>query len=91
MSTEIKFTSEELEQVKKVRDTANVMIYQFGEIDLELNLLRERIEELENLRTKLRDDYRNLRTDERTLVETLNTKYGAGQLDIESGTFQPAV
>ena len=61
------------------------------EIDLELNLLRERIEELENLRTKLRDDYRNLRTDERTLVETLNTKYGAGQLDIESGTFQPAV
>jgi hypothetical protein len=89
MSTEIKFTPEELEQIKEVRDTTNVMVYQFGEIDLELSLLRERIDELEQVRIKLREDYRNLRNKERTLVDELNTKYGTGQLDIESGLFQP--
>ena len=39
MSTEIKFTQEELDQIKQLRDTTNRIIYQFGEIDLELHLL----------------------------------------------------
>jgi len=89
MSTEIKFTSEELEQIKQLRDNTNRIIYQFGEIDLELHLMQQRTNELQNLRTELQAEYQNQSNNERTLVDELNKKYGAGQVDIESGIFIP--
>lgn len=89
MSTEIKFTQEELDQIKQLRDTTNRIIYQFGEIDLELHLMQQRTEELQKLRTSLQTEYQNQSGTERTLVDELNKKYGAGQVDIESGIFIP--
>jgi ribosomal protein S24E len=89
MSSEIKFTQEELDQIKQLRDTTNRIIYQFGEIDLELHLMQRRTEELQNLRTELQSEYQNQSNTERTLVDGLNKKYGAGQVDIESGIFIP--
>ena len=89
MSTEIKFTQEELDQIKQLRDTTNRIIYQFGEIDLELHLMQQRTDELQKLRTELHTEYQNQSNNERTLVDELNKKYGAGQVDIESGIFIP--
>ena len=89
MPTEIKFTQEELEQIKQLRDNTNRIIYQFGEIDLELHLMHQRTNELQNLRTELQTEYQNQSNNERTLVDELNKKYGAGQVDIESGIFIP--
>lgn len=89
MSTEIKFTQEELDQIKQLRDTTNRIIYQFGEIDLELHLMQQRTDELQKLRTSLQTEYQNQSNTERTLVDELNKKYGAGQVDIESGIFIP--
>ena len=89
MSTEIKFTQEELEQIKQLRDNTNRIIYQFGEIDLELHLMQQRTNELQQLRTELQTEYQNQSNNERTLVDELNKKYGAGQVDIESGIFIP--
>jgi ribosomal protein S24E len=89
MSTEIKFTLEELEQIKQLRDNTNRIIYQFGEIDLELHLMQQRTNELQQLRTELQTEYQNQSNNERTLVDELNKKYGAGQVDIESGIFIP--
>ena len=89
MSTEIKFTQEELEQIKQLRDNTNRIIYQFGEIDLELHLMQQRTNELQQLRTELQAEYQNQSNNERTLVDELNKKYGAGQVDIESGIFIP--
>jgi len=89
MSTEIKFTQEELEQIKQLRDNTNRIIYQLGEIDLELHLMQQRTTELQQLRTELQTEYQNQSNNERTLVDDLNKKYGAGQVDIESGIFIP--
>lgn len=89
MSTEVKFTQEELDQIKQLRDNTNRIIYQFGEIDLELHLMQQRTEDLQKLRTELHAEYQHQSNSERTLVEELNKKYGAGQVDIESGIFIP--
>jgi ribosomal protein S24E len=89
MPTEIKFTQEELDQIKQLRDNTNRIIYQFGEIDLELHLMQQRTNELQQLRTELQTEYQNQSNNERTLVDELNKKYGAGQVDIESGIFIP--
>jgi ribosomal protein S24E len=89
MSTEIKFIQEELDQIKQLRDNTNRIIYQFGEIDLELHLMHQRTNELQNLRTELQTEYQTQSNNERTLVDELNKKYGAGQVDIESGIFIP--
>ena len=89
MSLEIKFTEEELVQIKQLRDNTNRIVYQFGEIDLELFLIQQRTEELQKLRMQLQSEYQEQTIAERTLVEELNKKYGAGQVDIESGIFIP--
>jgi hypothetical protein len=89
MSLETKFTDQEIQQVKELRDTVNQIVYQFGEIDLETTLMQERLQELQTIRTKLYNEYREMRDKEKNLVDSLNTKYGAGQLDIESGVFTP--
>jgi ribosomal protein S24E len=89
MPTEIKFTQEELDQIKQLRDNTNRIIYQFGEIDLELHLMQQRTNELQQLRTELQAEYQTQSNNERTLVDELNKKYGAGQVDIESGIFIP--
>lgn len=89
MPTEIKFTQEELDQIKQLRDNTNRIIYQFGEIDLELHLMQQRTDELQKLRTSLQSEYQNQSNTERALVDELNKKYGAGQVDIESGIFIP--
>jgi len=89
MSLETKFTDQEIQQVKELRDTVNQIVYQFGEIDLETTLMQERLQELQTIRTKLYTEYHEVRNKEKNLVDTLNTKYGAGQLDIESGVFTP--
>lgn len=89
MSTEIKFTQEELDQIKQLRDNTNRIIYQFGEIDLELHLMQQRTDELQKLRSSLQTEYQNQSNTERALVDELNKKYGAGQVDIESGIFIP--
>jgi len=89
MSLETRFTDQEIQQVKELRDTVNQIVYQFGEIDLETTLMQERLQELQTIRTKLYNEYREMRDKEKNLVDSLNTKYGAGQLDIESGVFTP--
>jgi hypothetical protein len=89
MSLEIKFTEEELVQIKQLRDNTNRIVYQFGEIDLELFLIQQRTEELQKLRMQLQSEYQEQTIAERTLVEELNKKYGAGQVDIESGILIP--
>ena len=89
MSETQKFTQEELDEVTKLREDTSLKVNEFGQIELEILLTTQRLEMLANAKTKAQEDYVNLQTKEKELVEKLNTKYGAGQLDIASGEFIP--
>ena len=90
MAEAIKFTKEELDQINELRDGNAQKINEFGQIELELLLAEQRTESLQNAKDKLQKDYVELQTKERELVQQLNEKYGAGQVDLTSGEFIPA-
>ncbi len=89
MAKAIKFTEEELNQITELRESNGSKISEFGQIELELLLANQRIEALENAKENLRTQYVELQDKERTLVQQLNEKYGAGQVDLSSGEFIP--
>ena len=89
MAKAIKFTEEELNQITELRESNGNKISEFGQIELELLLANQRIETLENAKENLQTQYVELQNKERTLVQQLNEKYGAGQVDLSSGEFIP--
>jgi len=89
MAKAIKFTEEELNQITELRESNGSKISEFGQIELELLLANQRIKALENAKENLRTQYVELQDKERALVQQLNEKYGAGQVDLSSGEFIP--
>ena len=89
MAKAIKFTEEELNQITELRESNGNKISEFGQIELELLLANQRIKTLENAKENLRTQYVELQDKERALVQQLNEKYGAGQVDLSSGEFIP--
>jgi|TARA_R100000081_G_C4752307_1_gene135082 chromosome segregation ATPase len=89
MSENKKFTTEELEKITALRDENQVKVGEFGQIELEILLTTQRLEALAEAKNKLTKDYQDLQDKERDLIKELNEKYGAGQVDLNSGEFIP--
>tara|TARA_R110002050_G_scaffold129829_1_gene251399 strand:+ start:1070 stop:1345 length:276 start_codon:yes stop_codon:yes gene_type:complete len=89
MSTPIKFTQEELDKITLLRDSNSQKIGEFGQVELEVLLVTQRLEALNDTKQTLIEDYVKLQSQEKDLVQTLNEKYGAGQVDLSSGEFIP--
>ena len=84
-----KFTQEELDEVKSIRDTYDEIQFKLGQTSITEIRLQQQLDDLMVMRDKLRDDFRNNQNTERELLETINKKYGVGELDIETGIFHP--
>ena len=90
MSEIKKFTSEELDEIKKLRESNQDKVTEFGQLELELILANQRITTLVADKEKLEKEFNELQSQERELVKKLNKKYGAGQVDLTSGEFTPS-
>jgi len=90
MATIKKFTTEEMDQVKKLRDKNRIKIQEFGQIEMEMVLARQHYENLIEEKKKLVTEYENIQKDEKALVDQLNKKYGSGTVDLDSGEFTPS-
>ena len=89
MTQPIKFTQEELDQITKLRNENATKISEFGQVELETLLANQRLESLASAKSNLEKDYVGLQIKEQELVQTLNEKYGTGQVDLSSGEFIP--
>jgi hypothetical protein len=89
MENQIKFTDEELNDIKSMREDNTSLILEFGQIEVDTCTLNARLKELEVEKQNLQTKYFELQQRERNLVQVLNEKYGAGTVDIESGVFIP--
>ena len=89
MADPIKFTDEELTNIKELRTNNAAIVSQFGQIELEKFLTDQRVSQLEEAKFQLTSQLEKLQEREREIVKELNEKYGAGTVDIESGTFVP--
>ena len=84
MSNSITFTEDELENLKDLQSQYQTVIYQWGQLQVEHKLLNDKKLEIESI-------YDSLRQREKEIMDSLNSKYGDGTLDLDSGTFTPNI
>ena len=87
MSNNKKFTTEEIDEIKDLRDKNNNLISEMGGLELEKLLLEKRLDSVHEAKEKLEKDFILLQETEKNLVEKLNEKYGAGTVDLRNGEF----
>lgn len=84
------FEQQDIDSVKTLQTEYATNTAQIGQVEVELHLLKKRLEEIETIRTELFNRYESLQLREKELVQTLNDKYGDGVLDLDSGRFIPS-
>ena len=88
-STEMKFTTEELQSLQELQDKYQQKQNLLGQISVQQILLNQQQETLEKRMSEVEQEYVQLQQEELTLVNTLNEKYGQGSLNPETGVFTP--
>ena len=89
MENEIKFTEDELRNIKTIQDDGYTLVSEFGQLEIERFVTNRKLQELDQIREKLEAQFFSVQERERVLVQSLNEKYGSGTVDIESGVFIP--
>jgi uncharacterized protein with PIN domain len=89
MENEIKFTEDELRDIKTIQDDGYTLVSEFGQLEIERFVTNRKLQELDQMREKLEVQFFSVQERERVLVQSLNEKYGSGTVDIESGVFIP--
>lgn len=90
MAESIKFTAEELDKIKELRDKNQVKVQEFGRVEIELIIGKQTWDNLVKEKKKIETEYEQIQKEEKDLVEELNKKYGAGTVDLSSGEFTPS-
>tara|TARA_R100000908_G_C3751114_1_gene145699 strand:- start:797 stop:1075 length:279 start_codon:yes stop_codon:yes gene_type:complete len=90
MSEQIKFTDEEMNNIKQVQELYREKTAMFGQLSFQKFQLERQLETAQQAEAALKKEIIDLEQEERALVKTLNEKYGAGTLDPQTGEFKPA-
>ena len=88
-TSEIKFTEDELKSLNDLNNGYTTKQQQFGQLKVQRILLTQQLEALDETEIRLETEYSELQKSEQQLVQSLNEKYGPGQLDPNTGVFTP--
>ena len=88
-NTEIKFTEQELDSLQQLRTSYSNIELSLGKVEILRINQEQQLENLSNEKLRLETQYSEIQSQEATLVQELNDKYGAGNLDPETGIFTP--
>jgi hypothetical protein len=83
------FSTEELEKIKELQDKYNVLGIQLVQLKLAQKNTEAYLKTLNEQEALLEAQIVETNAEEKKLAEDLDTKYGAGSLDLESGVFTP--
>jgi len=90
MAEKIKFNDEELKQLESLQNDYSQKQVELGQVHVQRLLLNQQLAELQNRQSEIEQQYIEIQGREKQMVDMLNEKYGAGQLDPETGVFTPA-
>lgn len=85
----VNFTPEELENIKKLQEKYNVLGIQLVQLKLAQKNANAYLESLKEQEQILDEQITATNAEEKELAKSLDSKYGAGSLDLESGEFTP--
>ena len=89
MAEEIKFTEDEMKSLQNLQQTYVGIQNAFGQVSVSKLRLDQQIEELDKADENLRNQWSETQGKEKEFVESINKKYGDGNLDINTGVFTP--
>jgi len=89
MSEQIKFSEEEITEIKQIQTNYQAAGLQLVQIKLSLTAVKEQLAALELEEKSLTERILELNDREKELAKSLETKYGKGEIDLESGVFSP--
>jgi hypothetical protein len=88
-NNQIKFTPEELNEIKSLGEKYQNKLSQFGVLYLERLSIEAASKDLIEKEKKLKDDYNDIQKEEKIVIDKLTSKYGEGNLSLSDGTFTP--
>ena len=88
-SKDIKFTDSELQSLQDLQNSYQQKQLQFGQLKVQKILVQQQVDGLETSESQLEVEYGEVQETERKLVQSLNEKYGPGNLDPATGVFTP--
>ena len=83
-------TPEELKSIKDLQSKYNQTIFEIGVAEAQRLALQEQIEKLQSNKVALVNDLATIEKQESDLVTSLQTKYGNGAINPETGEITPA-
>ena len=86
---EIKFTKEEMNSLSDLRNSFAQLELSLGKVEIARIQSEQRMEQLVNEKLRLETQLNDIQNNERILVQSLNEKYGAGNLNPDTGVFTP--
>jgi hypothetical protein len=84
-----KFTEDEMKSLQDLQSDYQEKQSLLGQLSVQRILLTQQVEAIESRQVELEGEYTATQQKERELVETLNEKYGPGELNPETGEFTP--
>jgi len=85
--TKVTFTPEEITAIKGIQDKYNVLGIQLVQLKLSKRNTTNYLKSLEEQEALLEEQIVSTNTEEKDLAKVLDTRYGPGILDLESGEF----
>ena len=82
-------TPEELKSIKDLQSKYNQTIFEIGVAEAQRLALQEQIEKLQSNKVALVNDLATIEKQESDLVTSLQTKYGNGAINPETGEITP--
>tara|TARA_R110000824_G_scaffold1546_1_gene7672 strand:+ start:1836 stop:2135 length:300 start_codon:yes stop_codon:yes gene_type:complete len=89
MAEETKFTEDEMKQISDLQQSYTNSQSAFGQLSVNRLRLEQQVNDLDKVEDNVRNNFVETQTKEKEFVETINKKYGDGNLDLTSGVFTP--
>ena len=89
MSEQIKFSEEEIAEIKQVQANYQKLGLDLVQIKLAILNAKNQLDTYESEEKMLTERILDLNEAERTIAKNLEEKYGKGEIDLESGVFTP--
>lgn len=86
-----KLDKEHLEAITQLRDDFAKNNSLLGNVTIEEHMLEFKLEHVKSQKSQLLDQFNRLQERESELLDLLKDRYGDGSVNIEDGTFTPAV
>ena len=89
MSEEVKFTEEEMGSITELQNSYLNIQNSMGQLEIQRIRLEQQLQDLDTSKNSLQTEFVKAQTNEREFVESINKKYGDGNLDLNTGVFTP--